>query len=1432
MEFVMKRFVLLMFVFCTLPVFATTWYVRPDGGTRYSVNEKSGQCNGMYNAAYPGAGVNQNCAFGDIRYLWADGSRENWGWVGAGGDKYLIDCPTDCRVGFSGPNDSSSDYFLGRPGDPGGSGAPLPPSGTASAHTQILGANFANCASDNAKAHINGGYGTYSVFNLSGVSYVDLACFDITDHSSCGRQGQLNACSTNSPRSDFADSGIKTNNTTTNVSITDVRVHGLAVNGMLGATGTGVSLLRVALVGNASSGWNLDDGSGTTGTGTLDMNYFSVLWNGCAEEYPIVNTLPYQDCTDDNSAGYGDGMGTATTTSSPAWIVTITNSTAAYNTQDGFDLLHLQGGGSRLTITNSLAYGNMGQQLKVGSASTARNNLLIGNCNALRQSIPGTPAGYNSRLSDFCRAADVAVAMEVQDSAPTYFQFNTLYSANTIGLQVGCNPKTTCTSLSTLVYQDNIFFGFLNNVADGYPSNWPYTGNYADPVYLDVPSISELFSNAGSAFSYNVTYHPKSYWTCPNTKDDETNGICEDPQLTDETWHTYGYGDMAPVSGSRVIKAGIAIPGVTVDYTGNTRPDPPSIGALEYGSRPFGDQIAINAAPDPATLEQPVTLTVTVAQTGSAVPTGSINFLNGSESLGRASLDSTGTASLVISWLPIGSYSVVGAYSGDSNYPSGESGVDSLEVLAATTTNLSASPNPVTAGQVLVLTAKVAANDSVSPTGTVTFLNGSTLLGTSSLNSSGVATLSTASLAPGTYSLTAKYGGDGNSLTSTSSAVSVTVKAESTTTSLAATPNPVAAGRELALTATVKGSTTSPTGTVSFMNGSTLLGTGTLSSSGVATLSTSSLAAGTYHLTAKYAGNTTSLASTSSAVSVTVTPAAQSTTTTLAAAPNPVTAGQPLVLTATAKGSTASPTGTVSFMKGSTSLGTSSLNSSGVATLSTASLAPGTYSLTAKYGGDGNSLTSTSSAVSVTVKAESTTTSLAATPNPVAAGRALALTATVKGSTISPTGTVSFMNGSTLLGTGTLSSSGVATLSTSSLAVGTYHLTAKYAGNATSLASTSSAVSVTVTAAAQSTTTTLAAASNPVTAGQPLALTATVKGSTASPTGTVSFMNGSTLLGTGTLNPSGMATFSTATLAPGTYGLTAKYGGDGNSLTSTSSAVSVTVTAAAQSTTTALAASPNPVTAGQPLVLTATVKGSTTSPTGTVSFMNGSTLLGTGTLNLSGVATFSKASFATGKYSFTAQYTGTSTYLASTSPAVSVTVAAAAQSTTTALVVDGNPVTTGQTLTLSATVEASGTTAPTAKGATVQAVQMTPQPTGTVSFGNGSKLLGTVTLDPSGVATLSTASLAPGTYSLTAEYSGSPSFLPSVSPAVSVTANAAAAAIVHGFILYAPGSAQSEAKQTSGTALCKVAVPASGSQPGATVTYLSEDGSCGQQASR
>jgi hypothetical protein len=176
-----------------------------------------------------------------------------------------------------------------------------------------------------------------------------------------------------------------------------------------------------------------------------------------------------------------------------------------------------------------------------------------------------------------------------------------------------------------------------------------------------------------------------------------------------------------------------------------------------------------------------------------------------------------------------------------------------------------------------------------------------------------------------------------------------------------------------------------------------------------------------------------------------------------------------------------------------------------------------------------------------------------------------------------------------------------------------------------------------------------------------------------------------------------------------------------------------------------------------------------------------------------------------------------------------VTVTAAAQSTTTALAAASNLVTAGQTLTLTATVNRSGIAALNLKAATAQAVQRIPQPTGTVSFMNGSTLLGTGTLSSSGVATLSTASLAPGTYSLTAEYSGSSSSLSSTSTAVSVTVIAEAATVVRGFLLNAPERTQLETSETSGTTLCTLSVPASGTKPGATVTYFSESGSCGQQ---
>ena len=562
-----------------------TWYVNGGGGTRYSANQTSGQCNGTSSAPYPGVGVNQNCAFKDIRSLWTDGSftanasagAPAWGWIGSSGDTYLVDCNGGalCRIGQNGPNAGDS---YGLAGNPYAAGMPPPINGTPNAHTRVLGANYASCASAAAKAHVNGGFGVQAVFSLQGASYVDVACFDVTDFSSCGRSGQANGCNTGFPLSDYATNGIAINNSTTNTTITDVNIHGISSSGILGATGDGVVATRVSVSGNASSGWNMDDGSGATGSGHLTLSYFTAQWNGCAEEYPIVDALPYADCTDDNSGGYGDGIGTATVTSNPAWIVSVDHSIAAYNTQDGFDLLHLQGNGSTLSISDSLAYSNMGQQLKMGAAGTAISNLFVGNCNALRQAIPGTPSGYNAKLSDFCRAADVPVVVSVSDGGlTTQYLNNTLYTANSIGLEVTTNGP--CTSTCHFQYENNIFLGFQNNAANGYPSGG--SGQFPTPIFFD--SGNSILGQPGSSFTNNLTFNARNNWTCPQAGWNEQNAICVDPELVDETFHLFGFGNMSPASASSIVVGkGIPIVGVLADFLNNTRSTTtPTIGAYE-----------------------------------------------------------------------------------------------------------------------------------------------------------------------------------------------------------------------------------------------------------------------------------------------------------------------------------------------------------------------------------------------------------------------------------------------------------------------------------------------------------------------------------------------------------------------------------------------------------------------------------------------------------------------------------------------------------------------------------------------------------------------------------------------------------------------------------------------------------------------------------
>jgi Bacterial Ig-like domain (group 3)/IPT/TIG domain len=93
-------------------------------------------------------------------------------------------------------------------------------------------------------------------------------------------------------------------------------------------------------------------------------------------------------------------------------------------------------------------------------------------------------------------------------------------------------------------------------------------------------------------------------------------------------------------------------------------------------------------------------------------------------------------------------------------------------VTANTTVTLTSSQNPSQSDQPATFTATVTG---VSPTGTVTFKNGGTVLGTATLNASRPATLTTSSLSVGTHSITATYDGDANNSPSTSTALLQTV---------------------------------------------------------------------------------------------------------------------------------------------------------------------------------------------------------------------------------------------------------------------------------------------------------------------------------------------------------------------------------------------------------------------------------------------------------------------------------------------------------------------------------------------------------------------------------------------------------------------------------------------------------------------------------
>jgi sugar lactone lactonase YvrE len=545
--------------------------------------------------------------------------------------------------------------------------------------------------------------------------------------------------------------------------------------------------------------------------------------------------------------------------------------------------------------------------------------------------------------------------------------------------------------------------------------------------------------------------------------------------------------------------------------------------------------MTLASSANPSVWGQPVTLTTTLP----ANATGQVTFMDGAAVLGTATI-ANDVASITTQLLSITTHPITAIYAGDINYNGAPS---TLLTQVVNKSLLAVVPDNVQRiyGQ----------PNAALTSGFSGFVNGDTpavVTGSPSLT-----TLATTTSAVGSYSITAALGTLASAnyvfsfITGTFQITPATPGAGSTVpVTVASSLNPSPFGGAVTITAIVP---PAATGSIMFLDGATVLGTGTIVA-GASSLSISTLAVGMHSITAVYGGDANYYGASSVALSQVVSKAV--TAVTVASSLNPAIFGNAVILSATVP---AGATGTVNFLDGTTSLGTSTI-AAGAASFATSTLAVGTHSITTVYSGDANYNGASSGALSQVVNKVTTVVTLASSLNPATFGNAVILTATVP---VGATGTVNFLDGTTSLGIITINNRGPASITTTTLVAGTHSITAVYSGDANYAPGTSSALSQVVNKATPGTggtpPVTGVSSQNPAPAGSPITLTSTVP---AGATGTVSFFEGTTLLGTGTVS-GGSASITTSALTPGTHTITAVYSGDAN-YTSTSTSFPQVIT--------------------------------------------------------------------------------------------------------------------------------------------------------------------------------------------------------------------------------------------------------------------------------
>jgi hypothetical protein len=462
-------------------------------------------------------------------------------------------------------------------------------------------------------------------------------------------------------------------------------------------------------------------------------------------------------------------------------------------------------------------------------------------------------------------------------------------------------------------------------------------------------------------------------------------------------------------------------------------------------------------------------------------------------------------------------------------------------------------------------------------------------------------------------------------------------------------------------------------------------------------------------VTAAYSGDSNYNPATATGASFTVTQADPSMTE--AAAPASIPYGSQD--TVSVAGLPGDATGTVTFASGGSTLCVATLPA--ISCQTPATLVPGTYPVTATYSGDTNYNGTTAGGAGFTVTKADPPFTESAAPASIPFGTADTLS--VAGLPGDATGTVTFTSGGSTLCVATLPAISCQTSST--LAPGTYPVTANYSGDSNYSSSSATGASFTVTQADTDMIESASPASIPFGSQDTLSVT----GLPGDATGTVTFTSGGSTLCVATLPATSCLTADT--LPPGSYPVTATYSGDANYNGSSVSGATFTVTKDVVTLTETAA----PVTIVYGSTDTVSAFGLPAGATGTVTFTSGSNSLCVATLAATSCTTPSTLTPAT--YPVTAVYSGDVNDDPATATGAAFTVIKAD---------------THMTVTVSPTETTSGSSI------TVSITGLPPGATGTITFTSDGKYLCTATLP----ATSCTATITfpPGTYPVTATYSG------------------------------------------------------------------------------